>query len=468
MVRRHATALRLALVAADFVSAIVLFAVASLGRYGADWVETWRQLGMPPALAAVGYAVGWTTLVWLQGLYRPRARLSLRSEAMALARATLILAVVSLAVLFWMKVADASRLLLLLLFVSQAFVSVGSRLLLRTFFAWIRRRGIGQRHVLVAGSNAAAQDFADRMERHAELGLRVIGHLRGADGVDAGLTRPVLGDLKDIEVVLHGQVVDEVAICLPIESWRYVEALTRLCEDEGKIVRVPVEDGGPRLAGGREEEFDGLTVLSMVYGPDRAISLALKRVGDAVLAALGLILLSPLLLAVAAWIRRLEGGPILFRQERVGLHGRRFELLKFRTMIDGAEELLSELESLNEVRGRAFKLTHDPRLTRTGGFLRRTSLDELPQLWNVLRGEMSLVGPRPPLPAEVDGYDIWHRRRLSMKPGITGLWQINARREPDFDRWVAMDLEYIDRWSLWLDLKILLRTVPAVVAQEGR
>jgi lipopolysaccharide/colanic/teichoic acid biosynthesis glycosyltransferase len=157
---------------------------------------------------------------------------------------------------------------------------------------------------------------------------------------------------------------------------------------------------------------------------------------------------------------------VLFRQTRIGLHGRPFQMLKFRSMVPDAEARLSELAGANEVNGHAFKVTYDPRITRVGRRLRRSSIDELPQLWNVLRGEMSLVGPRPPLPGEVSGYDLWHRRRLSMKPGITGLWQVRARHEPEFDRWVQDDLEYIDRWSLWLDVQILMRTIPA--AMEGR
>ena len=207
-------------------------------------------------------------------------------------------------------------------------------------------------------------------------------------------------------------------------------------------------------------------VFSLVSGPDRALALTAKRLLDIGVAAVGLVVLSPVLLAVAVAIALDTGRPILFRQDRIGLHGRPFRVLKFRSMSRDAEELQAELEHRNEIKGRAFKLTDDPRVTRVGRFLRRTSLDELPQLLNVLRGEMSLVGPRPPLPGEVDGYDLWHRRRLSMKPGITGLWQVRARREPEFDRWVAADLEYIDRWSLWLDVKILARTIPA--ALEGR
>jgi lipopolysaccharide/colanic/teichoic acid biosynthesis glycosyltransferase len=171
---------------------------------------------------------------------------------------------------------------------------------------------------------------------------------------------------------------------------------------------------------------------------------------------------------VALRIRIRDGSPVIFRQSRVGLHGRTFTLLKFRTMVPDAESRRSELEGRNEVHGGAFKVTDDPRLTGTGRFLRRTSLDEIPQLWNVLRGEMSLVGPRPPLPEEVAGYDMWHRRRLSMKPGMTGLWQVEGRADPVFDQWVRMDLDYIDRWSLWLDVVIMIRTVPVVLSLQGR
>jgi exopolysaccharide biosynthesis polyprenyl glycosylphosphotransferase len=247
-----------------------------------------------------------------------------------------------------------------------------------------------------------------------------------------------------------------------------VEPITRLCEDEGRVVRIPTEETGLTLPGARIEDFDGIRILSLVYGPDRAVALVMKRAMDIAVSAAALVVLSPIVAILAFWIRVRDGGPVLFRQTRIGEHGRPFRVVKFRTMVPDAEGRLAELEGLNEIQGQAFKVTDDPRVTRTGGVLRALSLDELPQLWNVLRGEMSLVGPRPPLPREVDGYDIWHRRRLSMKPGITGLWQVAARREPEFDRWVRMDLEYIDRWSLWLDFKIMARTIPAVIGQQGR
>jgi exopolysaccharide biosynthesis polyprenyl glycosylphosphotransferase len=282
------------------------------------------------------------------------------------------------------------------------------------------------------------------------------------------VTRPILGTIEDIEDILHSNVVDEVALCLPVSQWQLIDELARLCEEEGKIVRVPLYVLEHTLSAGRVEEVDGLPIYSMVTGPDRVIALTAKRAVDLVGSVIALLVLSPVLVALAIAIRRDSPGPILFRQERVGVHGRRFQIVKFRTMVADAEERLVDLWSQNEIRGHAFKLTSDPRITRMGRWLRGTSLDELPQLWNVLRGEMSLVGPRPPLVSEVQGYDIWHRRRLSMKPGITGLWQVNGRHEPDFDRWVETDLEYIDGWSFWLDLRIMARTIPAMLHRQGR
>ncbi len=467
MIRRYTTALRALLMASDFVAASALFVAVSVARYGATWVEDWSSLGLDGRLAAVAYGGGWVILVWLGGLYRLRARWSLRADTMALLRAVGSLALAVITLLFVVHISEASRLLVGVLLLSTAALAIVTRVLLRWLLTAARRRGYMTRFMVVVGANAAAQEFADRIERHSDLGLLVIGHLDAGDAVPS-LTRPVIARMDDIERVLHEQVVDEVAICLAVERWDMVEPVTRLCAGEGRAVRIPGDGRGPLVAGGRTEDFDGLTVTSLVYGPDRAVALFLKRAADALLAGTLLVGLSPLFALLALQIRWRDGGPVLFRQTRVGLNGRRFSMLKFRTMLPDAEQRKPEIEHLNELRGRAFKLTDDPRLTRSGPFLRRTGLDELPQLWSVLRGDLSLVGPRPPLPDEVEGYDVWHRRRLSMKPGITGLWQVSARREAEFDRWVALDLEYIDRWSLWLDLKIMLRSLPAIVAQEGR
>jgi exopolysaccharide biosynthesis polyprenyl glycosylphosphotransferase len=472
LIRRYITALRLALAAADGLTAIALFLGLSVVRFGSPgWRETWVNAGIDPFVAAAGYGLALVTALWLQGLYRLRARLSKRREITDVLVAILFLAVVVFTTLYLLKLPDVSRLFLLLLFSFQAVLTLCSRAAIREVFIRLRTRGYNARFMLVVGANPRAEAFANAVAGHVELGLRPIGYLAGPnDPPEAAsrLRRPILGRVEDIQDIMHGTVVDEVAICLTIEDWALVEPITRLCEDEGRIVRIPVTEGTLIIPGGHIEDFHGMSILSLVYGPDRILGIAVKRLIDIVVAAVALVLLAPFLLIVAAVIRFRDGPPILFRQSRVGLHGRLFLVTKFRTMVPEAEALLTELEASNEIRGPAFKMTDDPRLSRSGGWLRATSIDELPQLWNVLRGEMSIVGPRPPLPREVEDYDIWHRRRLSMKPGITGLWQVAGRRDPDFDRWVRLDLDYIDHWSLWLDLKIVARTIPAMLAQEGR
>ena len=469
MIRRHLMALRIALMIGDGVTAVAVFLFVSLIRFrDGDPAALWRELGIDIRLAAFLFAITWVIVLWTRGLYRLRARWRLGTEAIDIGRATLIVVAITLSALFLIKQEDVSRLFLALLFVAQPLVTLAGRGLLRLGFAWARRRGYDARFMLVAGTGRLAQDFADRVERHPAMGMQIIGHLSVPDEAENVVSRPILGSLNDIEDILHTRIVDEVAVCLPPTSAKLLEPIAGLAAGEGKTVRIPVDPIEEILPSHYQEEFEGFVVRSLVHDGQREVGLAVKRVLDIVCSAAGLLLLSPVLLVAALLIRLRDGSPILFRQTRVGLHGRPFTMFKFRTMIPGAEERLDEVRHLNERDGVTFKATNDPRITSNGRWLRKTSIDELPQLWNVLTGSMSLVGPRPPLPHEVGEYDVWHRRRLSMKPGITGLWQIEARHEPDFDRWVEHDLLYIDGWSIWLDLKILARTLPALMAHEGR
>ncbi len=214
---------------------------------------------------------------------------------------------------------------------------------------------------------------------------------------------------------------------------------------------------------------DRIQTLRAAAPNRKPLQLALKRAMDVMGAGVGLLVLSPVLAIAALFILVLDGRPVLFVQDRAGTDGKPFRIVKFRTMRIGADAERAMLRSQNEVAGGAsFKLTNDPRITRTGRWLRRTSIDELPQLWNVLAGDMSLVGPRPHPFDDVAGYSDWHFRRLSVKPGLTGLWQISARSNPDFDTWVNLDLEYIDSWSLALDLRIIAGTIPALIRSDGR
>lgn len=465
MIRRHITALRLTLMSADAAAAVLVFMVVSMWRFDGDWIGSWDRAGLPVILGMSAWGVAWVSVLWLHGLYRLRKHWSYRADAADLVRATTLIALLVFGALFVVHLPDVSRLFLVGLFVVQLGVALASRLVIRWVFAVARSGGRNTHYVLVVGTSPQAVAFAGQIGAHRQLGLQVIGHL-GPTPASGVLEMPLLGDIEAIERTLHERVVDEVAVCLPVAEWSMVEALTRICAEEGRVVRIPSTDDPPRIAGASIESFDGLTIQSVVYGPDRALGLISKRLIDLVGAGLALVVLSPLIVGVAAAIRITDGPPVLFRQRRVGLHGRVFEIAKFRTMCPDAETRLAELLDDNEISGPAFKVSADPRITRIGAWLRRTSVDELPQLWNVLRGDMSLVGPRPPLPGEVARYDVWHRRRLAMKPGITGLWQVSARRAEEFDHWVSIDLDYIDRWSLWLDLKIILRTIPAML--EGR
>ena len=470
MIRRHMTALRVSLMSVDAMTAFGLFIVVSIFRFGDDWHGRWSRAGVDVFIAAAIYAIAWATLLWVFGLYRLRTRMRLRTEVFDIVRAAVLLGLVTFGLLFVAKLPDVSRLFLLTLFGLQVVLTVASRFVIRNVLRGARARGLITRNMIIVGTSKVARSFALDIERHRELGIQVLGHVatgrpgRALPAMVGG--RPVLGHVDDIERILHDHVVDEVGVCLEPEELTLVEPVTRLCEEVGKIVRIPLVGHALTLPGGRIEEFDGIDILSLVYGPDRALGLVIKRVTDIALAVIGLVLLSPFFLVLGLVVLALDGRPILFRQPRVGLNGRVFDVVKFRTMVPDAEDRLAELEEHNEISGHAFKMSDDPRVSRTGSFLRKTSIDELPQLWNVLRGEMSLVGPRPPLPREVAGYDLWHRRRLSMKPGITGLWQVAARGDDDFDRWVELDLAYIDRWSVWLDLKIMLRTIPAML--QGR
>jgi len=279
---------------------------------------------------------------------------------------------------------------------------------------------------------------------------------------------PVIGSLGDLPELLQGdQVVDEVFFAVPPERLEALTDALETCESLGVDARVLVDLYRPAQAHPFVEELFGLPFYGFSPTLTRQGVLAAKRVLDIAGAAVLLAVLLPFLIGIGALIRLTSRGPVIFRQERSGFHGRRFEMYKLRTMIQGAEDLQDQVAHLNEMAGPVFKITSDPRLTAVGRFLRRTSLDELPQLVNVVKGEMSLVGPRPLPVYEASRIKGAQRRRLAMRPGMTGLWQVSGRNSVDFDGWMQLDLLYVDRWSFGLDLRILLHTIPVVLRGEG-
>jgi exopolysaccharide biosynthesis polyprenyl glycosylphosphotransferase len=275
--------------------------------------------------------------------------------------------------------------------------------------------------------------------------------------------------VQQLTSVITNQPVDEVLVALPIDKYGpLVETIVRQCEEQGIIVRVRTEMSHLQVARSYIDELQGVPVMTIQSGPADSWQLIMKRVIDIAGSAALLLALAPLFGIVGWLIRRDSPGPVFFTQERIGFNKRLFRLIKFRTMVDGADNQQLKLEHLNEAAGPVFKIKSDPRITRLGKFLRRFSIDELPQLVNVLKGDMSLVGPRPLPLRDFDRFDTqWHKRRLSVKPGMTCLWQVNGRSNITFDHWVQMDLEYIDNWSLGLDMKILLKTIPAILRGSG-
>lgn len=468
MTRRHLMTLRLLLMLADALTTAFVFVLVSAVRFALDSRAEWA-VAIDVGTAAILFAAIWVSVFLVMGLYRPRARFGLTAEARDVARGTIVVAAVTFALLFLLHQDDVSRIFLALLFVIEPAAVLVGRTALRHWFEGRRRRGRDTSHMLIAGTGPLAQSFADQIERHPALGIRLVGHLSvpGETGA-SGLSRPVLGTVDDIVRIFHDSVVDEVAVCLRPESASYLDPIVTVSTDEGKTVRVPRSSDEGVLSGALQEEFGEFLVQSVVNDGHREVEQALKRVLDVVGSLLALVLLSPLIIGTAVVIRVRDGSPILFRQTRVGRHGRPFTILKFRTMCADAEDRYAEVAASSDTRGAAFKMTNDPRVTRLGRTLRKWTLDELPQLINVLKGDMSLVGPRPAPPREVAEYDIWHRRRLSVRPGMTGLWQVEARFDDHFDDRAELDLRYIDQWSLWMDIGILLRTVPAVLSPRGR
>jgi exopolysaccharide biosynthesis polyprenyl glycosylphosphotransferase len=301
-----------------------------------------------------------------------------------------------------------------------------------------------------------------------QWGYAFAGYILDAEPGATPADGRVLGHVHELAAVLERNVIDLVVFAVTPGRMDGLESAVALCSELGIPVKFGLDVVPPPRHHFTVEELDGIPLLSFTHASaSDVLALAVKRCFDVVVSATVLLVCAPVALAIAVAIRLDSAGPVLFRQLRAGKHGRPFTLLKFRSMRVGAEALLPSLQRHNEMCGPVFKMREDPRVTRVGGFLRRTSLDELPQFLNVLRGEMSVVGPRPPLPSEVRLYERWQRRRLSMKPGITCTWQVSGRNDLDFDRWMELDLAYIDGWTLWRDVVILIRTIPAVFLGRG-
>ena len=419
--------------------------------------------------------IGWIGIFDYFIRYKADRLVALNTQLKSLLKASSLATFWLMLVSVMFSVRSFNLLNIVFFFAIVTIVGIISRLAMRMVLLGARRSGYNYRFLLVVGANERALQVTRRINEKRELGYKIVGFVaetpeaRDEWNANGEHEWKVLGLLRDLRGILTEERVDGIIVSLPVDSrFSDISEVVRSARDLGIVVRLMPDfsDGNFLLRNMHVEEFEEECVITL-FRERLLMQLLLKRLVDASLSLIVLVLLSPLFLLVALLIKITSPGPVFFVQNRVGMNQRKFRLYKFRSMVVDAEAKMAELAHLNERDGPAFKIENDPRITRIGRFLRKTSIDELPQLLNVLSGEMSLVGPRPPLPDEVRKYEWLFRKRLSVKPGITCIWQISGRNHVSFDRWMEMDHEYVENWSLWLDLKILFKTVPAVLLSRG-
>ncbi len=404
----------------------------------------------------------WLFILSHFGLYRVGVNITLLDEGFKLLKAVFVASLATMALTFPYRGFSYSR----LVFLFTILFTLTFLLLFRVFLRWVKRkllqRGIGASRLLILGTGEIAQRIAEAVSSTPCL----VGYLTAGED-PPNFSGMLLGRLSDLKKVIRKQGVDEVVLTLPHLPPPQVWKLLRECEREGVLFEM-VPDVYELLKGRVEvEDSLGIPLLSFQEVMLKFWQRVAKKGLDLLVSFLGLVLLTPLMGFIALLIRLTSRGPVFFRQLRVGRGEKVFYMLKFRTMVLEAEVMVDDLRGGNEAQGPIFKIRDDPRITGTGSILRRFSLDELPQLINVFKGEMSLVGPRPPLPREVENYENWQKERLNTKPGMTGLWQVSGRSNLSFEEMLRLDIYYIENWSLWLDLKIMLKTIPAVFLKKG-
>lgn len=402
--------------------------------------------------------------------YAPPRRTSILTYGWEILKAMALAMGLLLTILFLLNIKEISRLVVGLFAVLDFVALVGIRVIVK----WHVRRSIklekNFKYILIIGTGERARQIYQELRNHAEYGLNIIGCLDiDANRVGSKVKEAsVIGTINEFSAVLKNNVVDEVILAIPRSMFQEVENIVHSCEEEGIKISIMADLYDLQPARIELQMVGDIPLLSLEPVALSETKLIFKRAIDLTLAGFSLLTLLPVIAVISLAIKLDSPGPVFFMQERVGLRKRRFNMFKFRSMICGAEKKLREIEHLNEAEGPIFKMSNDPRVTRVGRFLRKTSLDELPQLINVVKGEMSLVGPRPMSLRDVDLFDKGiQRKRFSVKPGITCLWQISGRSNLSFAKWLELDLKYIENWSLLLDVMIIFRTIPAVIKGNG-
>ena len=471
MFTRRARLLWLLLVVSDLVPVLLSFEIAYLVR---EQLPQMRLFFLTPAEAAgllLTAAVLWTAFGIGLSVYRRPESFEARGMMRLTASQSFWFAVGLPTAIYLLKLGDVSRSFVVFFVAFNFLLQVVYRLAARRMRRFLHQGLGGFHYYLIVGTGRKAVELAQLIEKHEEQGGRVVGFVQEPETSPPelhSLRRPYpVWPLEELPGMLEEHIVDEVifAVCKP--QLEKNEDLFLACEEQGVKTRVLV-DFFPHLRSDIAlDRLEHLPMLTFSNAPENEYLLFLKRAMDLLLGVAILPVAAPLMLFLAGLVRLTSPGPAIYRQLRCGLNGRKFWLYKFRSMFEDAEQRSSQVAHLNEMDGPVFKSSRDPRVTPVGRVLRKTSLDEIPQLFNILKGDMSFVGPRPPLPQEVTQYEKWQRRRLRMKPGLTCLWALEGRNQLNFAKWMQLDMEYIDNWSLALDFKILLRTIPRVLSGRG-
>jgi lipopolysaccharide/colanic/teichoic acid biosynthesis glycosyltransferase len=499
MIRKHARLSRQFAITLDAFTVILAFVISFYIRRALIFLIPFglRVSLSDYALLMVIIPIIWWTLLNIQDAYTWQRFTSLWAEYKRVLKTTISGTLILTLLAFIFRLQKLPRSLIGIFAFVVFLMLILEKTLLYYMMGQLRKRGFNRKKALIVGTGELAHEFMEKTDKYPEWGLEVIGFLTdksdeiGRD-IDLGkvpisiklpetdkyitkiesssffFQKPVLGSYDDLMKILHEMPVEEVVLALPSKDLDAAHAMLRLCEEEGIQVRLVSDFFRTIIAKFHVNEIYGMPILTFSAAPMKEWQLFVKRLLDVIISAIALIILSPLFLIIIFLIKITSPGPAFYEWKVVGYNRKPFKGYKFRSMLKDADKLKEKLLEHNEMNGPVFKMKNDPRITFIGRFLRKFSLDELPQLWSVFKGDMSIVGPRPCLRTELPYFENWHRRKFSVKPGLTCLWQVNGRSNiRDFDEWAKMDLEYIDNWSLWLDFKIMLKTFYTVFSGEG-
>lgn len=469
-IERIKLSINIGLISVEYILYIIgfltLFYYKVVTDYGSfTWSELHKIIAEIPVLDDYALLIGiiftiYTAMQYQKGMFKWNRDIRMIDDTISAIKAVSTSFLIALGIAFFLKTSTVySRVLILMLAILMVFIFLLSRIMRYYAHALLHRSTRFNKNVLIIGAGKVGMQIRNHVLENTSCDF--VGFLDDFKKGDQ-----VIGSIQNIEKLIARHKVQEIYITIPSEKNIINELITSIRKYDVQIKIIPELFELVTSSISFDQAYD-YPCIEIVKTPLRGLNLFLKRAADIVLSLLGIIIISPILLIVALFIKLDSKGPVFIHQKRIGKNGAPFHMHKFRSMVNNAEELKEQLEKYNETDGPAFKMKNDPRITRVGRFIRKFSIDELPQLFNVLKGEMSLIGPRPPLPNEVEQYSDFQWRRLDIRPGITGLWQVSGRSDITFDEWVKLDLYYIERWSISLELKILIKTIPVVLKGEG-